>query len=253
MRSTGVNFPRGITVVVSIATVLVLQYVTAFAPSGSRITSLPLCGGVGLKLTVAPVQQQQQQQNGSETKNKQSPTKKGKARNYTVRKGQGGPSVNNRQKPAKTSTSTTRQFKALEELKLGSTISGKIIDVCDFGAFISTEYATSGNRAGAALLHVSQISDHRIDNIHDVLVKGQIITHARVISIDVAKGEVGLSMRTRRQYLDHRRWRQRSKRLYGTPVEGRKRNDENGDTAESQLEYFDKAIRKLEDTFREKE
>jgi len=91
-----------------------------------------------------------------------------------------------------------KSFKPLKDLKLGSKISGKIIDVCDFGAFVHIGYATRGSRPGAALLHISQIADDRIQNIHDVLRKGDTVRDARVITVDSTKGEVGLSLRNPR-------------------------------------------------------
>jgi len=91
-----------------------------------------------------------------------------------------------------------KSFKPLKDLKLGSKISGKIIDVCDFGAFVHIGYATRGSRPGAALLHISQIDDDRIQNIHDVLRKGDTVRDARVITVDSTKGEVGLSLRNPR-------------------------------------------------------
>jgi len=91
-----------------------------------------------------------------------------------------------------------KSFRALKDLKLGSKVSGTVVDVCDFGAFVNIGYATRGNRAGAALLHISQISNERITNIRKVVRPGDLIEDARVISVDPKKGEVGLSLRARR-------------------------------------------------------
>ena len=82
---------------------------------------------------------------------------------------------------------------------MGSKVSGTVVDVCDFGAFINIGYATRGSRAGTALLHISQIQDSKIENIHDVIKVGDTIEGARVTSIDLKKCEVGLSLRSRRQ------------------------------------------------------
>jgi len=92
-----------------------------------------------------------------------------------------------------------RNFKPLKDLAVGSTISGTVVDVCDFGAFVNIGYATRGSRAGTALLHISQIRTERINNIHDVMKVGDVIEGARVIGVDPKKGEVGLSLRARRQ------------------------------------------------------
>lgn len=92
-----------------------------------------------------------------------------------------------------------RSFKPLKDLSLGTKVSGTVVDVCDFGAFVNIGYATRGSRAGTALLHKSQIKNEKISNIHDVVKVGDIIEGARVIAVDPKKGEVGLSLRSRRQ------------------------------------------------------
>ncbi|KAL7537526.1 hypothetical protein ACHAXR_007886 [Thalassiosira sp. AJA248-18] len=81
--------------------------------------------------------------------------------------------------------------------RLGSKVSGTVLDVCDFGAFVNIGYATRGSRAGTALLHISQIQDKRISNIREVIKVGDSIEGARVISVDLKKGEAGLSLRAR--------------------------------------------------------
>lgn len=92
-----------------------------------------------------------------------------------------------------------RTFKPLKDLVLGSKVSGTVVDVCDFGAFVNIGYNTRGSRAGTALLHISQIKNEKIKNIHDVIKVGDVIEGARVIGVDPKKGEVGLSLRSRRQ------------------------------------------------------
>lgn len=91
-----------------------------------------------------------------------------------------------------------RVFKPLKDLSLGSIVSGKVIAVCDFGAFVDIGYASHGSRPGTALLHISQIRDEKVDKVEDVIEKGAMIEEARVIKIDYAKGEVGISIRKRR-------------------------------------------------------
>jgi small subunit ribosomal protein S1 len=98
----------------------------------------------------------------------------------------------------KNKSSSIKAFRPLKDLKLGSKVSGKVIDVTDWGAFVNIGYATRGSRSGTALLHISQIQDKKIDNIRDIIKIGDSIEGARVINIDLKKGEVGLSLRTRR-------------------------------------------------------
>jgi predicted RNA-binding protein with RPS1 domain len=97
------------------------------------------------------------------------------------------------------SKKNNRTFKPLKDLVRGSKVSGTVVDVCDFGAFVNIGYATRGSRAGTALLHISQIKNEKIKNIHDVIKVGDVIESARVIGVDPKKGEVGLSLRSRRQ------------------------------------------------------
>ena len=78
-------------------------------------------------------------------------------------------------------------------------MSGVVVDVCDFGAFVNIGYATLGSRPGTALLHISQIKDNTtIASIHDVVKVRDRIEGARVISIDPKKGAVGISLRAPR-------------------------------------------------------
>jgi len=109
-----------------------------------------------------------------------------------------------------------KSFKPLKDLKLGSDISGTVVDVCDFGVFVNIGYATRGSRAGTALIHISQLSDKKITNIHDVIKVGDNIEGARVINVDLKKGEAGLSLRSRRP-----KRRDFTEFKVGTEVEGR--------------------------------
>ena len=88
----------------------------------------------------------------------------------------------------------------LSELKLGSKIDGVVAGISEFGAFVKTRYAIRGKddtskQAGYALLHKSQIQDEKVEDISKVLRVGDQIRNARVVSINYAKGEVGVSLR----------------------------------------------------------
>ena len=63
--------------------------------------------------------------------------------------------------------------------------------VSQFGAFLRTEYATRGG----ALLHMSQISNEKISDVHDHFQVGDRVDNLRVLIVDARKGEVGLSLR----------------------------------------------------------
>jgi len=72
--------------------------------------------------------------------------------------------------------------------KIGDLIKGKVSKITTFGAFIALEGDIDG------LVHISQISEDRVDKIKDVLKIGQEI-EARVIKVDKAERRIGLSLK----------------------------------------------------------
>ena len=71
---------------------------------------------------------------------------------------------------------------------VGATVKGKVTKVASFGAFIALEDGVDG------LVHISQISDQRVDKVKDALEVGQEV-EARVIRVDRAERRIGLSIR----------------------------------------------------------
>ena len=142
------------------------------------------------------------------TVSKKSFSQKKKKQKATKKKQQGNTKITVKNAPKRSKKSkgnsrssssiNTRSFKPLKDLKLGSKVSGNVVDVCDFGVFVNIGYATRGSRSGTALLHISQIQSKKITNINDIYKVGDIIKDARVTNIDLKKGEVGLSLRSRR-------------------------------------------------------
>lgn len=78
--------------------------------------------------------------------------------------------------------------KAEENYAKGTTVTGKVARMTDFGAFIELEPGID------ALLHVSQISKERIAKPADVLSIGQEI-QAKVVDFDSEKKKISLSMK----------------------------------------------------------
>ena len=74
-----------------------------------------------------------------------------------------------------------------EELTVGATYAGKVVKLVDFGAFVEI----TPNQQG--LVHISQITDQRVENVADYLKEGQEI-NVKVIEID-RQGRVRLSMK----------------------------------------------------------
>jgi small subunit ribosomal protein S1 len=71
---------------------------------------------------------------------------------------------------------------------VGMVVKGKVSKVASFGAFIELEDGVDG------LVHISQISDQRIDKVKDALDVGQEV-EARVVKVDRGERRIGLSIR----------------------------------------------------------
>lgn len=76
----------------------------------------------------------------------------------------------------------------LEDLKEGMILQGTVRNVIDFGAFIDIGVHDDG------LVHISQICDRFIKHPAEVLKVGDIVK-VKVISVDVKKHRIGLSMK----------------------------------------------------------
>ena len=72
--------------------------------------------------------------------------------------------------------------------KIGDVVQGTVTKITSFGAFVELKDGIDG------LVHISQISEDRIDKVKDVLKPGQQVT-ARVIKIDRDERRLGLSIK----------------------------------------------------------
>jgi small subunit ribosomal protein S1 len=72
--------------------------------------------------------------------------------------------------------------------KVGDLVTGNVTKLASFGAFVGLQHEIDG------LVHISQISEERIDKIKNVLKVGQEVT-ARVIKIDRSDRRIGLSIK----------------------------------------------------------
>ena len=72
--------------------------------------------------------------------------------------------------------------------KVGALVKGKVSKIASFGAFIELEDGVDG------LVHISQISDQRVDKVKDALQAGQEV-EARVVKVDRGERRIGLSIR----------------------------------------------------------
>ena len=71
---------------------------------------------------------------------------------------------------------------------IGQIVKGKVSKIASFGAFVELEDGVDG------LVHISQISDQRIEKVKDALKVGQEV-EARIIKIDREERRIGLSIK----------------------------------------------------------
>jgi small subunit ribosomal protein S1 len=71
---------------------------------------------------------------------------------------------------------------------VGSLVKGKVSKIASFGAFIELEEGVDG------LVHISQISEQRVDKVKDALAIGQEV-EARVVKVDRDARRIGLSVK----------------------------------------------------------
>lgn len=74
----------------------------------------------------------------------------------------------------------------VEVPEVGKVYKGKVKRIVEFGAFVEILPGTDG------LLHISQIAEHRIQRVQDVLSEGDEVT-VKVIEIDPGSGKIRLS------------------------------------------------------------
>jgi small subunit ribosomal protein S1 len=72
--------------------------------------------------------------------------------------------------------------------KVGDLVTGKVTKLASFGAFVGLQHDIDG------LVHISQVSEDRVDKIKNVLKVDQEVT-ARVIKIDKGERRIGLSIK----------------------------------------------------------
>ena len=75
-----------------------------------------------------------------------------------------------------------------KKFPVGSVVKGKVSKIASFGAFVELEDGVDG------LVHISQISDQRVEKVKDALQVGQEV-EARVVKVDRGERRIGLSIR----------------------------------------------------------
>ena len=72
--------------------------------------------------------------------------------------------------------------------KIGDVVQGRVSKLTSYGAFIELEHGIDG------LVHISQITEDRVERVKDVLEIGKEVT-SRVIKIDRDDRRIGLSIK----------------------------------------------------------
>jgi len=72
--------------------------------------------------------------------------------------------------------------------RIGDLVQGKVTKLASFGAFVALEGDIDG------LVHISQLSEDRVEKVKDVLKVGQDV-EARVIKVDKTERRIGLSIK----------------------------------------------------------
>jgi small subunit ribosomal protein S1 len=131
--------------------------------------------------------------------------------------------------------------KSMSEFEIGKEYKGKVARVVSYGAFVDV-----GAKANA-LLHISRISQKKIENIRNWVNEGDTV-NVRIVSVDDKKNTLAASMLDMEadEYLN-----KRSKQL----KKMRQRSDEknaklDGGQLKSELEYFEDAVQDLENALR---
>lgn len=75
-----------------------------------------------------------------------------------------------------------------QKYKVGQIISGKVVKLTKFGAFVELEPGVEG------LVHVSQISDKRVATPSEVLKEGQMV-NAKILNVDAKERKISLSIK----------------------------------------------------------
>ncbi len=74
-----------------------------------------------------------------------------------------------------------------EEAEVGKIYEGKVVSIKDFGAFVNIMPGQDG------MVHISQLSNERVERVEDVLTEGQIVK-AKLVAID-ERGRLSLSLK----------------------------------------------------------
>ena len=95
-----------------------------------------------------------------------------------------------------------------EQLKVGDTVSGIVTGVVDFGAFVNVDGIEG-------LVHISEISWERVNNLSDYVKVGQTV-EAKIISIDKERLSLSMKQLTQDPWLDEVEKFKKGEKVEGT-------------------------------------
>lgn len=83
----------------------------------------------------------------------------------------------------------TQGITTLEQLNIGDVVSGVVRNITDFGVFVDIGLKNDG------MIHISELAPRRIGHPSEVVSINQALPRIKVISIDLERGKVGLSLK----------------------------------------------------------
>jgi small subunit ribosomal protein S1 len=83
-------------------------------------------------------------------------------------------------------------LKVPEKYKVNSVVSGEVVNLTDFGAFVRLEEGVEG------LVHISELDERHVETPDEVVSEGETL-NLKVISVDPIEKRIGLSLRAYKQ------------------------------------------------------
>lgn len=88
----------------------------------------------------------------------------------------------------------------MTEYRVGSVVKGKVTGIQRYGAFVELDSKTQG------LVHISEITDGYVRDIHDFLSVGDIVT-VRILTVEEESRKISLTLRGVHKVAD---WKKRT-------------------------------------------
>src|SRR5690606_31094730 len=98
----------------------------------------------------------------------------------------------------------------------GMIVQGKVTKITNFGVFVELEDDLEG------LLHISELSDHKVENPQDIVQMGQDL-EVKILRVDLDERKIGLSLK-RAQWTEAQETREQRK----APAAGKGGMDDHG-------------------------